>query len=264
MEIKAHIMRLRQTIAESVTSEKIEEVIRQATLQSNSMEPDLLWRSLVISGVDIGIEQTQGYFLDMLQSNVKLLRDQISHINKGIVSVTDTEATAILLEIQANFKAMLHHRVSVITGMHVERASETYDIPGEYITREAEPCTLPNSQLEKVGFLAYRKAPHYFAGWQQTMSRGKISGMLCKCANCMMKSIPDGGISEVDVLDQVLQTHGSMSKAFTVFGEFLICEVRDAIAREMEGVSYHHDHDHENSQEAAETLMDALRKIKKT
>lgn len=237
--MKIQFTDLTGTIVSGDLLNKVSEIVNAATTDS-SLSGEQLWNSLVYSGVSLGADEVQRYFIGQTNSMVHLLRELINRLEVAQAMTDDEIAVWSFQAISAYIHEALRGRAAALVSMHAKEASEMYGIDPELITGDLEPEQHPRNMLISAGHTAYRKMPGYFMAWSTGTRSGELAKLKCHCSQCIAACLPDNPVFENDELDMAMTHFGGLDGTFAAFGVFLITECREALYREISGLGDAH------------------------
>jgi hypothetical protein len=233
---------------------KVDEILQDA--REDGMSGEELERTLVMSGLALGVEETHTHFGNNVKSMIGFLRKSVDSLNKVIPHVSSIEALKELNDMHALFKKVLVARSQELTSMAAQTYGERYGISQKVMTGERD---LDDLQLSEVGFNAMSNSKPYYFAWAFATREDALGGMKCRCELCLVGHYREKKFDPSKEFSRIMRDHGSMSNAFTGFGKFIVQEVRNTLTDILEDAPKHEE---ENPMDAEEMMKSLFRNMK--
>lgn len=225
-----------QIINLPIVREKVENIVKQAA--DIGASGNVLWESLVFSGVVLGVEQAQQSFEAAATDNVNILRTMVGKIDTAILSCSDAESITAMNGVRQMAQKYLIERTRVLSGMFLTMVKEEYGIEAHHITDTAGPEGYSSKELVTIGFFLYRRIPSYFVAWETLQQQDMYMSMQCKCIGCVQKTIAGQVISEGDFMKVAFAKNRSMDHLFSGFAIDTIKQLREQLSNILEGTEH--------------------------
>jgi hypothetical protein len=240
---------------------KVEEIVNEATNTGN-LVGDSLWRTLVFSGIQLGIDSVKSHFMAFGASQLNYLRSVIKTINERLPYLSgDDDTFKAMTEIRDKLTGSLREHCKVVTDAHVDSMKSLYAIPEKYVTATSPLDDIPKKEFQRIGFFAMNRAPMYFFAWELADRDGSLSTLKCTCSECLIKKL-SGPINPSKELNAAIERIGGIDEVLAKYGRFLIDGARDGLNRISEGVDDIHS---TLDEKAIDSIMaDAMKFLKPT
>lgn len=233
---------------------RVEEIITEARADA-SMDEGRRMASLVYSGVVLGAEEVQRHFEETANEQVMMVRGVLKEIDDTIADLSDLDTMERLKKLRAKFQDALTQRSRTLLGMHADSAERELGIPRRLILANEEPDTMDREELALAGACAYARAPGLFASWDKVTTDGTYAKMECKCISCVWKA--QAMVDPLATLEKAAKRAGGLSALFAIYGMWLLDQIRDAVARSIEGAEAPHEQ-MSNAKEITSQVLDAM------
>ena len=209
-------------------SEKVEDSVLSIVNQSKQtgMSENDLSCSLVLSGLVVGVQETQKHFSEQTYLTLKLLKKLIVDINIAIMECSELDSIKAMDSVRRQIHGILSDRAEAIQSVLISNMEEHLGLDRKYLLDEQEPDDYTSKELASVGFMAYRKAAPYFIAWRVLNVENKLKAIPCGCYDCMVKHLVGRGIDEKSFMLDTFNKTRSMDMLFKDFGLFVVMEAR--------------------------------------
>lgn len=229
------------TIAERVLGHsemegKIEEILEDAK-ELTSISPEDLQKTLIVSGVALGAEESQRYLMVDYRNfadNVKKAADDLAGL---IQHLDDEEAINHATKIRDKFLGALRERNEAVISVMVSEMSRLFAIDEELLKPSTDFANTDRWVLEMAGHRAFAASPHVFFGWDMATKTGTIKAMKCTCPGCMIDVARKAKANEVQAMESAVVRHEGLGNVFREFALYLLGQLRSQITDTLAGDS---------------------------
>jgi hypothetical protein len=237
---------------------QVQEIVSTA-MSEEKMQGELLWASLVYSGVSLGVQEAERHFTETSQNIIRLIRRCTSAIDKMIAQQSDLETIESMGELRKEFQALLDTRANALKSQKLGELQKFYGIAPEMVMGMATPEMHSPTTMESIGYTLSRRAPLYFLGWCVSVNENIGSTMKCRCASCMSQLV-QSGMGEQDETLKAVDAFDGFSKMFREFGVQALHQFREEFITQMEGSNQVHGAETIDAASLTRDMMSNLRK----
>ena len=241
----------------SITA-KVQGIIDRA--HSEGMSGSQFDASLVYSGIALGADEAQRMMRGQMRQTAHTCEAMIRSLDHTIMMQTDESAVEALKATRSEVQGILVRSARMIRAVYVKNAEDNYGIDPKYLEEGFDYKTLPDVTVQLLGHVAYRNQPSVFICWGILHLEEELPKMKCVCSDCIFRRISkrvesgEQQLSEREVIDKLLEKHGSLDKVFKAFGLYVFETLHIHMKRWLEFEVA----EHESTAEAATEFTNAL------
>ncbi len=204
-------------IMQRVDGDDIDSIIQQAAAMTD-IGPGQRSRTLVESGIAMGIQHTQAWAISFLSGQIEVIRNLLKTVDTQLVqAMGDDEQTAFLSKLREPLAANIRKYVELVIQTRAGNFQTMFGIDtAVYLSRDRGPAAM---KALPVAPAFVRQ--HAFFGF---LARTDPETAECRCQFCLTRDAYSSGKTPTELMAIAVARHGDIGEAARAFTQYILEE----------------------------------------